>query len=104
MYSKVVYASEFSIPAHHPALPGHFPGNPVVPGAVVLDEVIKAAESSPYGVRIAGVLVAKFLRPLAPGEHCIVELSPQDDGRIRFMCRLRNELVASGQLVVESAV
>ena len=28
----------------HPSLPGHFPGSPVVPGVVVLDQVLKAAE------------------------------------------------------------
>ena len=30
------------IRANHPSLPGHFPGAPLVPGVVILDEVIAA--------------------------------------------------------------
>jgi 3-hydroxymyristoyl/3-hydroxydecanoyl-(acyl carrier protein) dehydratase len=33
-------AGDFTIPAEHPALPGHFPGRPVVPGALLLDHVL----------------------------------------------------------------
>lgn len=28
-----------AIPAEHPCLPGHFPGKPIVPAVVILDEV-----------------------------------------------------------------
>ena len=33
------------IHADHPSLPGHFPGAPLVPGVVILDEVIAALEN-----------------------------------------------------------
>ena len=36
---------EFETPADHPRLPGHFPGQPIVPGVVVLDHVLAAIES-----------------------------------------------------------
>jgi 3-hydroxyacyl-[acyl-carrier-protein] dehydratase len=55
------------VPADHPCLPGHFPGNPVVPAVVLLEEV-QAALSKVLSrpVRIAGLPAVKFLRPLAP--------------------------------------
>ena len=37
---------QFSIPADHPSLPGHFPGQPIVPGVVVLERVLEAVLTS----------------------------------------------------------
>lgn len=92
--------SEFSIAPDHPALAGHFPGNPVVPGALMLDEVI-AALASCAGKTPSAIVAAKFLRPLLPGQRCIVEFSPQREGRVQFVCRSQDQVVASGQLSVE---
>jgi 3-hydroxyacyl-[acyl-carrier-protein] dehydratase len=92
--------SEFSIPVDHPALAGHFPGNPVVPGALMLDEVIAALVSSGGKAPIA-IVAAKFPRPLLPGQHCSVEFSPQQEGRVQFFCRSQDQVIASGQLLVE---
>ncbi len=92
--------SEFSIAPDHPALAGHFPGNPVVPGALMLDQVIAALGSS-AGTAPSAIVAAKFLRPLLPGQRCIVEFSPQQEGRVQFVCRSQDQVVASGQLLVE---
>ena len=65
---------EFCIAADHPALPGHFPGHPIVPGVVILDHVLAAIESvhGPLaGLRLPEV---KFVQPLLPGQVARIEL------------------------------
>lgn len=93
---------EFSIRADHPALAGHFPGNPIVPGVVLLDEIIRIVEaaisSSTHRWQILHAPVVKFLRPLLPAQLCAVEFSRSNQGRIKFMCRSRGETVATGEL------
>jgi 3-hydroxymyristoyl/3-hydroxydecanoyl-(acyl carrier protein) dehydratase len=69
------HEAAFEIPVDHPALPGHFPGRPVVPGVLLLDVVISAAEQW-LGSRlhVRGLRQAKFVAPLRPGEQARVTL------------------------------
>ena len=64
------------VPAKHPALAGHFPGNPIVPGVVILDAVISAAEAwLGGGFHVHGLSHAKFLAPLKPDQTARIELA-----------------------------
>jgi len=69
------------VPSTHPALPGHFPGNPIVPGVVLLDRVAAAIENS--GERLAHIGVVKFLTPLKPDEHATLAIA-RDGARVSF--------------------
>ena len=84
-----------SISVGHPALPGHFPGNPIVPGALILSEVIQAATPQ---YRIIGVAAAKFITPLRPGTPFYIELIPAADG-LDFVAAGEHETFARGTLV-----
>ena len=57
----------------HPALPGHFPGNPIVPGVVLLDRVAAALEKR--GARLARIGVVKFLTPLKPDQDATLAIA-----------------------------
>ena len=39
-------ATEFAVPIDHPALAGHFPGRPIVPGVLLLDQVLTHLSST----------------------------------------------------------
>ena len=70
------HSATLRVPATHPALTGHFPGNPIVPGVVILDAVICAAEAWLGGdFHVHGLPHAKFLAPLKPDEAARIELA-----------------------------
>ncbi|OJB37167.1 beta-hydroxyacyl-ACP dehydratase [Burkholderia ubonensis] len=89
----------FTIPADHPALPGHFPGHPIVPGVVLLDHAITAigaALNRPLHAWRLGS--AKFLSPAAPGEPLDLAFDAAASGAIRFTVRAGRRDVAAGVL------
>jgi len=88
----------FTIAADHPALAGHFPGNPIVPGVLVLEHVQKALEARVGPVRLTGVPQAKFLSPLRPDETCVIVFTGVADGNARFDCRSGVRTIARGNL------
>ncbi len=88
-----------SIPAQHPAFDGHFPGAPILPGVVLLDETLRAVQRaggfSGQGWRVA---TAKFLEPVRPGEPLTLEHEQLANGSIRFTIRSDDRSVANGTL------
>jgi 3-hydroxymyristoyl/3-hydroxydecanoyl-(acyl carrier protein) dehydratase len=70
------------IPATHPALPGHFPGQPIVPGVLLLDEVREVVEAR-SGRRVQCVAQLKFMEALAPGERAWLQ-ARIEGGQVTF--------------------
>lgn len=94
---------EFSghIPANHPALPGHFPGHPITPGVVLLNQVAKACAQWQADVRITAWTQVKFVSPLLPEEAFVIRLTPSLPDAARFTVHVDARLVASGQFSFE---
>ncbi|HET6603325.1 MAG TPA: hypothetical protein VFG21_03795 [Xanthomonadaceae bacterium] len=92
------YREQLLIDADHPALAGHFPGNPVVPGVVLLDACQEAcARMLGCPVRVVGLPRVKFLRALRPGERAELVLTGEPP-RIGLRIVCSGQTVASGEL------
>ena len=84
------------IPADHAAFAGHFPGEAIVPGVVLLDESLEVVAAH-LGVGIEGctIVSAKFLSPARPGEPVLLEFERRDDGRVHIQLRSGERTLAS---------
>lgn len=90
-------AMQFSIPHDHPSLPGHFPGRPIVPGVVLLEQVIAAIEHRHGALGPLRLPQVKFLQPLLPGELATIALEG-DAPRWRFRVLRGDVVLASGEV------
>lgn len=86
----------FQIDPSHPSLPGHFPGNPIVPGVVLLDRLAAELELG-LKKRMTKLPQVKFLRPLKPDERARLTI---DGGR--FVIECGDDVVAKGTFEVEA--
>lgn len=82
----------------HPATEGHFPGNRIMPGAVLLQAVARAVGQRRDGERCLAVVSAKFLAPVRPGDTlalawddagCDIRFAASVDGACAMMGVLR---------------
>ena len=90
------------IHADHPSLPGHFPGAPLVPGVVILDEVIAALAEWRQNSQLNGIRMVKFLAPLQPEQAFTIFLSVRNEhaAEVNFCCRAEDRVIVEGQLEV----
>ena len=88
----------------HPSLAGHFPGSPVVPGVVLLNEVLAEQHRQLPQVRVTGVKKLKFLRMLFPGQAFTVEFGATAANNLRFKCWHDGTLLAEGNFTLAAGV
>ena len=88
---------EGSVAASHPSLPGHFPGQPIVPGVVLLAEIERELAAR---LRVEAVEwpQVKFLSPLRPEQRYTVEIECAREGLVRFRIDHGHTAIASGTL------
>jgi len=99
--------SAVSFPADHPALAGHFPGNPVVPGVVILEAVREAAlgvyamtnPAVPDSAQLLTVRQVKFLALLRPDQEIRIDIT-MDAGVVTFRCLRGTDTIAAGEMII----
>jgi 3-hydroxyacyl-[acyl-carrier-protein] dehydratase len=82
-------------PPDHPALAGHFPQRPIVPGVMLLDAALHAIDPAGTHWHVSSV---KFHRPVGPDESMRLDCIPQLGGAVRV------ELHAAQGLVLTAAI
>ena len=93
-----------TIAADHPAYAGHFPGQPILPGVVLLDEVLLAlAALQGRAAAPAQIKSAKFLSPVQPGESLHLDYASTAAGVFRFELKAAERVVASGVVAFAAA-
>jgi acyl-CoA synthetase (AMP-forming)/AMP-acid ligase II len=100
-----------AVPIDHPAFAGHFPGQPLLPGALILAEVMEAVQRVPALVARLGshptLASAKFLAPVRPGSTLSIDLQPEPGAArgVRFDVRCDGVVAVTGRwaAVQESA-
>ena len=92
--------ANFTIPSNHAALPGHFPGNPVVPGVVVLEHVIRVLEASGVPLpQLRKLKQIKFIEPLLPDQEATVT-AEVGDAALSFSVTRGGRTIAKGAFEV----
>jgi 3-hydroxymyristoyl/3-hydroxydecanoyl-(acyl carrier protein) dehydratase len=90
------HAAMLRIAHDHPSLAGHFPGQPVVPGVLLLDRILDAAQAwLGATVTVRSLPQVKFISPLLPGQDAQLELKRSGD-ELRFIVRRGEAVIAQG--------
>lgn len=100
---NAVHATALCIPHDHPSLAGHFPGQPVVPGVLLLDRIVAAAEAwLGTAVTLQSLPQVKFIAPLLPGQQAQLELK-RNGTEFRFILQRDDTIIAQGTFVGTAA-
>ena len=102
--------ARFDIPRDHPCFPGHFPGQPIFPGVLLLERVMSLAQTSlARSLDECTVYNIKFLAAVVPGDALDVQLARTNLNEYMFTLRISQAggaeglLACSGQLRLASA-
>jgi 3-hydroxymyristoyl/3-hydroxydecanoyl-(acyl carrier protein) dehydratase len=92
----------------HRATEGHFIGHPIIPGVVILADVMRAFRQQTFRQNILSphctIRAAKFLRPVLPGQIMSIALKiavldvAEDRLAVSFECAVADAIVAKGSL------
>jgi acyl-coenzyme A synthetase/AMP-(fatty) acid ligase len=84
--------AQTTYPHAHPALPGHFPGRPIIPGVLLLASVEDVLRDA--GLRVVECTKVKFLAPVLPDQTVSIRIDVEAHRAVRF------EIFSSGQVFV----
>lgn len=95
------YDGIFHFDPNDPIYEDHFPGRPVVPGSLIVQAFVKAAESLPDAIKVRKVENFRFKRFVTPGTYpYYLDLCQNGKKGPSLRCRLLDgdQVVVSGVL------
>ncbi len=98
-------AAHWTVPADHPALAGHFPGSPILPGVLLLDLALhEISAATGIALEFCELDPIKFLSPARPGDALMIRHQLMANGTIRFEIVSGLRKIAGGSIVPGSGV
>lgn len=101
-----------NVTINEPFFPGHFPGNPVMPGVLIVEALAQATGILAYATvqrsaadevyYLAGVDNVRFKRPVVPGDQLI--LHGRLERQMRGVWRFSTQAEVDGQLVAKAEI
>jgi beta-hydroxyacyl-ACP dehydratase FabZ len=105
-----------NVTANEPFFQGHFPGNPIMPGVLIVEAMAQAggvlarmsmpdapAQEEGNTVLFMSMDKVKFRKPVVPGDQLILELKPLRTGskiwKMAGKAFVRDDLVAEAELM-----
>jgi 3-hydroxymyristoyl/3-hydroxydecanoyl-(acyl carrier protein) dehydratase len=90
---------ELIVPPAHPCFADHFAGNPIVPGALLLQWLCQQLQLHYPGQRVSTIMSLKFLKTLGPGDRCrLVLTAGAKTGQLKLQVLRGGSTVCQGVL------
>lgn len=106
MMTEVKFDQSYAL--GHQATEGHFAGHPIIPGVVILADVMRVFRQQPANQNTLSshytIRAAKFLRPVLPGQTMTIALKiaamnvAENRLAVSFECEVAGVAVAKGSL------
>ena len=104
-------SGEFLLQQDHSSLPGHFPGNPLMPGVLMVEALAQlagmVAQSDPtrqplLALKLTGIRQVKINGSIRPGQTLTIET--QMSGRMGGLIQARGSVSSAGQVLLHGEV
>ncbi len=94
-----IHKLHLSIPREHDCFEGHFPGDPLVPGALMIQWLAELIQNALPADTLSTLKVMKFISPVRPGDQCEVLLKRKDQ-KLMVECSIAGQPSLQGQFIV----